>query len=56
MTAAGSGHVSIVQTLLERGANIRAKDHNTWTAFVWANSEGHKDVVELLKQMRDQDN
>ena len=53
MIAAGSGHINVVQTLLDKGANIKAKDNNKWTALVWANSEDHKDVVKLLNQVRD---
>ena len=42
-----------MEVLVDRGADIKAKDNNTWTALIWASSEGHKDAVEVLKLARD---
>jgi ankyrin repeat protein len=53
ISAAAGGHMPVVQVLLDSGADLKARDNNTWTALVWASNEGHKDVVELLKQARD---
>ena len=53
MSAAGSGRTEVVEFLLEKGADIKAKDNNTWTALIWASSEGHQDAVEVLKRSRD---
>jgi ankyrin repeat protein len=53
MSAAGSGRTQVVEFLIDKGADIKAKDNNTWTALIWASSEGHKDAVEVLKLARD---
>jgi ankyrin repeat protein len=53
MAAAAKGHLEIVRLLGDRGADIRAKDNHKFTALVWASQEGHRDVVELLKALRD---
>uniref|UniRef100_A0A183B821 ANK_REP_REGION domain-containing protein n=1 Tax=Echinostoma caproni TaxID=27848 RepID=A0A183B821_9TREM len=42
------GHLSLVDTLLRRGADINAKDQNGWTALHWAAQRCHADIVELL--------
>jgi ankyrin repeat protein len=53
MSAAGSGRTQVVEFLIDKGADIKAYDNNTWTALIWASSEGHKDAVEVLKLARD---
>ena len=49
MTAARIGKVDAVKLLLDRGANVNAKDAvHGQTALMWAVLENHADVVELL--------
>jgi ankyrin repeat protein len=49
MTAARAGNVEAVSLLLERGANVNAKDGvRAQTALMWAVTENHADVVKLL--------
>ena len=38
----------MVRLLLEKGADIAAKDNSRWTALHWAAWNGHKEVVKLL--------
>ncbi|RYP92526.1 hypothetical protein DL770_001392 [Monosporascus sp. CRB-9-2] len=47
--AAEKGHEAVVQLLLEKGANIEAKDNEyDQTPLSWAAEEGHEAVVKLL--------
>jgi len=46
--AAGSGDVSSVQTLLNKGANIELKNEYGYTALMYAAYYGHADVVRFL--------
>ena len=47
--AAGSGHETMVNLLLEKGADVDSKD-TLWgkTPLLWATNNGHKAVVKLL--------
>ena len=47
--AAHCGHVAVVQLLLEKGADVEAKDQSGWTALHWAARSGHEAVVRLLE-------
>ena len=46
--AARNGHEDVVKLLLDRGAEVNAKDANGWTALHLATRQGHKGVVLLL--------
>jgi hypothetical protein len=47
--AAGRGDVSIVRQLLNKGADINAKDDNGWTALMMASSyKGNYEIVRML--------
>ncbi|RYP70200.1 hypothetical protein DL771_005587 [Monosporascus sp. 5C6A] len=46
--AAEKGHKEIVQLLLDKGAEIDAKDSNSRTPLSWAAEKGHKEIVQLL--------
>jgi ankyrin repeat protein len=41
--------LATVKELLDCGANVHARDKNGWTAWLWAFSAGHADVVKLLE-------
>eukprot|EP00762_Andalucia_godoyi_P008477 ANDGO_05800.mRNA.1 26S proteasome non-ATPase regulatory subunit 10 len=52
--AAASGHLSGVETLLQRGAQAESTDEGGWTPLISAASAGHADVVqELLRHGAD---
>ncbi|KAL6887036.1 hypothetical protein GGI43DRAFT_264528 [Trichoderma evansii] len=42
------GHHAIVKLLVEKGANIEAKDSDGRTALLWAAEKGHQATVKLL--------
>jgi ankyrin repeat protein len=51
MLAAMNGHAGIIQDLLNRGADVRAKDARGWTTLMYATWHGHAAIVQtLLKQ------
>jgi ankyrin repeat protein len=48
MSAAREGHLAVVELLLARGADLRAKDRWGGTALLYAAWKGRQTVVELL--------
>jgi ankyrin repeat protein len=42
------GHTEIVQLLLEKGADVNAKDDDGRTALMLAAEKGHTEIVQLL--------
>jgi ankyrin repeat protein len=46
--AAQHGHIEVVTLLVERGANLDARDDNGWTALIRASFKGHLAVVKFL--------
>ena len=48
MAAADKGHLSVVKTLIDFGANVNSVDEDKWTALHLASSGGHLAVVEHL--------
>lgn len=48
MLASCMGNVDVVHFLLERGADVKAKDREGWTALMYAASEGHLEIAKLL--------
>ncbi|KAH7024698.1 uncharacterized protein B0I36DRAFT_274320, partial [Microdochium trichocladiopsis] len=46
--AASQGRESIVRLLVEQGADLESRDHNSRTALMWASHNGHMDTVALL--------
>ena len=48
MTASENGHFSICRLLLDKGAQLEAKDIIDCTPLHWAASQGHIDIVRLL--------
>ena len=52
MVAARGGYMEIVKLLLDKGADVNAKDKKfEATSLIWAAVGGHSDVVELLLSM-----
>lgn len=47
--AARCGHGAVADILLSEGAHIDFRDMSCKTALQWATSEGHWDVVNLLR-------
>jgi ankyrin repeat protein len=48
--AAGSGHSTVVQLLINRGANIESRSGSGGTPLPWATENGHNEVVWQLRQ------
>ncbi len=48
LEASSHGNLAEVQTLLDKGADINAKDKNGITALMLASSDGYRDIVKLL--------
>ena len=48
MFAVGEGHRAIVQALIDKGADVNAKDNDDWTALMWAAGNGHTDIAGAL--------
>ena len=48
MTAASYGHLDICRLLIDKGAQVEAKDRNGWTPLHWAAHQGHVETVRLL--------
>jgi ankyrin repeat protein len=40
----------MVQLLLTKGADIRAKKNDDWTALMFATANDQKEIIELLKK------
>ncbi|VDI58889.1 ATP-dependent RNA helicase YTHDC2 [Mytilus galloprovincialis] len=53
MIAAGRGFTSVVEQLLNLGANINVKASNDWTALYLAQKFKHEDICELLEANMD---
>ena len=49
MQAAYEGHLGVAELLVDKGADVNAKDKVGWTALTCAACEGHLEVVKLLK-------
>jgi hypothetical protein len=48
MTAALHGHLDICRLLIDKGAQVNAKDRNGCTPLHWAAERGHIEIVRLL--------
>ena len=44
------GHAESVQVLLDSGTDVNAKNNDGTTALMFAEEEGHTEIVELLKK------
>jgi len=43
-----SGNTQMAELLIDKGADVNAKDYNGWTSLHWAARLGSKDIVEFL--------
>ena len=50
ISAAYNGDTTVVQQLLEKGANIEAKDNDGDTALKAAERKGNTEIVKLLRE------
>ena len=50
MHAAKEGHLNTVRLLLSKGADVHATTDMGWTALMFAESNGHTRIAELLKE------
>lgn len=48
LNASIRGNIETVQTLLDKGADVNAKNNGGYTALWWASFNGHADIVKLL--------
>ncbi len=49
MRAAGMGHTETAKMLIDKGADINAKDDKiSLTALSWATQRGHTEIIEML--------
>jgi serine/threonine-protein phosphatase 6 regulatory ankyrin repeat subunit B len=48
MWALENGYKELAQLLIDKGANIDARNRTGWTALIWASVNGYKEMVELL--------
>ena len=46
--ASRDGHTETVAMLLEKGADVNAKDNGGYTALLWASHDGHTEIVAML--------
>ncbi|CAI4218214.1 unnamed protein product [Parascedosporium putredinis] len=42
------GHESVVQALVDAGADVDKQDRNQWTALMWAMTNRHKSIAKML--------
>jgi ankyrin repeat protein len=43
------GHAEVVKALLEKGADVQAKNSDGWTPLHWACRFGHHDIAAMLR-------
>ena len=55
MGAANSGHLSVVEKLIEVGAKVDSENKDKETALMFAAREGHLAIVERLVEKADSD-
>ena len=51
-TAARRGFIEAVELLIDKGADLEAKDYREWTPLDWAIDQDQQDVVQLIKSKR----
>jgi len=49
--AAQNGHLKVVKLLIEKGADINAKNAYTETALCLAKSDNHRDIAAILEKL-----
>ena len=48
--AAGEGHKEIAELLIEKGADVNAKNERSWTPLHIAARSGHEEIADLLRK------
>jgi ankyrin repeat protein len=48
LSAAGAGCLEVARLLIDRGANVNARDRDGWTPLIKAAQAGHAEMVQLL--------
>jgi ankyrin repeat protein len=43
-----NGHAEVVKALLEKGADVHAKDNDGWTPLLQAYDQGRDDIATML--------
>jgi len=46
--SSSDGHLEVVKSLIDKGADVNVKDSGDWTALIWSSAYEHLDIVKYL--------